>query len=278
MKVLFKHELKNHFWEIVILSSINILICVLFGIYLRFFDSDNIVSTLILGGLTMSFIGVFIATGIVFIVSVIKSFNTKLFTNEGYLTFVLPVSLDKLLIVKYLVNLLWVIIIGLSYIIGILILFLLLIDVDTREVLKFLLDAVKICINSPLMCILIIIENLTYVIFYFSVLFFVLAILNCGKIKKGKFILGIALYMVITRVINFISTILSLVSLSIVIDETGKLKVIFINVFSEIVNNTNFDLYELEIMNINSYIIIVASLVGLYLLARFIINKKLELE
>lgn len=278
MKVLFKHELKNHFWEIVILSSINILICVLFGIYLRFFDSDNIVSTLILGGLTMSFIGVFIATGIVFIVSVIKSFNTKLFTNEGYLTFVLPVSLDKLLIVKYLVNLLWVIIIGLSYIIGILILFLLLIDVDTREVLKFLLDTVKICINSPLMCILIIIENLTYVIFYFSVLFFVLAILNCGKIKKGKFILGIALYMVITRVINFISTILSLVSLSIVIDETGKLKVIFINVFSEIVNNTNFDLYELEIMNINSYIIIVASLVGLYLLARFIINKKLELE
>lgn len=278
MKALFKHELKNHFLEVIILSGANIFICLLLGIYVRFFDDDNVISALILSGLAMSLLGVFVATSVVFIVSVIKSFNTKLFSNEGYLTFSLPVALDKIILVKYLVNLLWVIIIGCSYIIGILIIFIILADVQTSEVFKYLVDFVKAMLQSPLTFILPCLNFLVTVIMYFSILFLVLAILNCGRIKKAKFILGLAMFMGMTRVINFVQTISSLFSLVVISDENAQLKFKFVNVFSEDYYATSLFSDVPQILNVNTFVLTIVIGVGLYLLARLIVNRKLELE
>ncbi|MBQ8293439.1 MAG: hypothetical protein IJX78_06560 [Bacilli bacterium] len=274
MKVLFKHELKNHYIEIGILSAANIILCTLIGLCSLFLDDSSWVSNIIVSTLMIAFVGVMIALAVVLVVSVVKSFNTKLFTNEGYLTFVLPVSIDKMLIVKYLVNLLWVVIVSLSYIIGILIITLMVIgteDAYTFEIFKGIGEAI---LNSPIHISLYILQALAVVLLCFSSLFLTLAILNCGKIKKAKFILGLLIYSALNNVINFVSTIASYFSFAVV--ETGSgLKVKFISLFDIFDGG---DYYVSQVFNFNSFIVSVIAIVGLYLFARFIIKRKLELE
>lgn len=275
MRLLLKHDIKNNFLEIVALCVINIIICLLIGIVARFFTFDNLATTLIISTLLAGFVGVSIGTAVVLIMSIVKSFNNKLFTDEGYLTFVLPISIDKIIISKYLVNMLWVIITTISYIIGLLLLVLLLAGVEVPEIFEGILEIGKLIIQNPISVLLALIQLLVSLIFTFSCLFLTLAVLNCGKIKKGKLLVGIIIYSVIGNIISTISSILSLASLVIV--NNGKHLLLDIVTFEDSLFGLAYDA-GMIVMNINTFVIEVVACVGLYFLARFIIRHKLELE
>ncbi len=274
MKVLFKHELKDHGKEIIILSAINIALCLIFGIYLRFIMIKGSGGDSILGLFGFLFIAVFIAISVVLVVSIIKSFNTKLFSNEGYLTFVLPVSIDKLLIVKYLVNLLWVVVVILSYIIGILSLIIIVEDLSATDTFELFKELGELILNKPLSLLLDIIQFIVAIAYILSALFVTLAILNCGKIKKAKFIMGLFIFWGINFVVKIINIIFT--GISLVIGEVNdRLTIGLINDFTEKSTVPNG---FIEVFNINLFVITSLLVVGLYFVARFIINRKLELE
>ena len=276
MKVLFKHELKNLFWERIILCIVNVVVWALLGIFVNIFgDTKGIVTILITISFLMTLLALFVAMDVILIISVIKSFNNRLFTSEGYLTFALPVSLDKMMITKYLVNLFWVMMIGVSYIIGITILSLIVSVGDIQNSFEFIAELCKWIIENPIVVLLYAIRIIASLILTFSALFFVLAVLNCGKIRKAKFIIGVGIFVGITRVIGTISMILSYFSYALVLDENQKLSFVFINIFKESINMFGADS---AILNINEFAITVAAGAVLYILARNILNRRLELE
>ncbi len=274
MKVLFKHELKDHGKEIIILSMINIALCLIFGIYLRFIMIKSSGEDSLIGLFGFLFIAIFIAISVVLVVSIIKSFNTKLFSNEGYLTFVLPVSLDKLLIVKYLVNLLWVVVVILSYIIGVICLIIIVEDLSATDTFELFKELGELIINDSITLLLSIIKFIVDIAYILSALFATLAILNCGKIKKAKFIMGLFIFWGINFIVKIINMIFT--GISVVIGKVNnQLTIGLINDFTE---KSTVPERFIEVFNINLVVITGLFVVGLYFIARFIINHKLELE
>src|SRR5690606_24216571 len=59
--------------------------------------------------LLISLIALYLMSGVVIIINIVKSFHTKMFTDEGYLTMTLPVSIGHLLLSKIIVNLTYII-------------------------------------------------------------------------------------------------------------------------------------------------------------------------
>ena len=51
--------------------------------------------------------GLIIASFVILLMNIVNSFNKRMFSSEGYLTFTLPVSVDNLLIGKLIVNMVW---------------------------------------------------------------------------------------------------------------------------------------------------------------------------
>ena len=133
-------------------------------------------------------------------------------------------------------------------------------------------------INSPITILLFGIQSIVGILLAFSALFVTLAILNCGKIKKGKFILGLLIYGAINQVVNFVTGIVSSFSLAIVdkgeILKKEDLAIKFVNHF----DSSESIFGQLEVLNVNAFFLTIGAVIGLYLFARFIIKHKLELE
>lgn len=193
--------LKYEFLEnIVSIALINILLLGLFYIMTIYLNGDIDDLSWIFGfvfaltPITIFFLFIFLLN------IIIKTLYARLFNQEGYLTFSLPVSIDAILVSKILISMLWVSISAfvfcLWFVVGI-------IDNKFNVIYNFfhiiienynLLDIVKfimlgLCIISkPIVLVLL-----------------VLSILHIGKITRFKQIIGIVLFFVIWLAENFVS-------------------------------------------------------------------------
>lgn len=85
----------------------------------RIFTSEEmpgaeLVNTLLIGFLGVALFGVMVAAAVVSFILIIRRFHTTLFTDEGYLSFTLPVTSAEHILSKFTVAALWMLISGVS--------------------------------------------------------------------------------------------------------------------------------------------------------------------
>jgi hypothetical protein len=85
---------------------------------------------------------------------------------------------------------LWVVVVILSYIIGILSLIIIVGDLSATDTFELFKELGELILNKPLSLLLDIIQFVVAIAYILSVLFATLAILNCGKIKKIRYIIS----------------------------------------------------------------------------------------
>lgn len=256
MLKLMKYEIKNSLFEVIIANLVIILSTFFLGIAFAF--KQMILTSLLIGILSLCYFAAFV----ILLILIIKSFHTKLFTKEGYLTFTIPVSLHKLIISKILVNILWVLITCFIFLVSILYLFFVIFSLsgEGNFISSLLFTIGNYFSTDPFAALssvfLFFIQSLTSIVLMFCILFFVLSFTNCGIIRKGKFMIGVLLYIAINSFLSIITTITYLFNF--------KINFLFGNY------TTTFDIIN--------FIISVLFCFTFYFLSYVLIQKSLELE
>jgi len=262
LKKLFKHEFKNTYLEITFINIAMIVVSLLCALLLR--SRSSVFLSLALITLMFLFFGSFI----VLIMNIIKSFNGKMFTSEGYLTFTLPVSVDNILITKIITNLIWYIVTILSIIISLFLIFLINNDIiGLFEILKH----IDIMYFPP--AIILAFISIFQLLFFLVFLLFTLAILNIGKVKRYKMLVGIAIYFGLSTAASWIKSLFTVVPLGLYFEE-GTYS---IHRITTIWNLENFS-FSFPLINFNDLLWNIALIIGLYIGSRLMIKHRLELE
>ena len=199
MLKLLKHDLKDSYLEVVILSGI--ALAASFLVFAGYKLNISFIATIGQVG----FVFGLSALQIILLITIIKSFHTKLFTNCGYLTLTTPVSLDKILISKILVSMLWVFTAMVTTIGCVFIIF----SASSSFFISLFNSLVKSIINNPFETFKGIVIGLAAVLFFLTTLIFILVLTNTGWMKKHKLLKGILLYLafaMITSQVAFIFT------------------------------------------------------------------------
>ncbi|PAF49947.1 hypothetical protein BKH41_01205 [Helicobacter sp. 12S02232-10] len=203
---------------------------------------------------------------VLIILAILNSINKKLFSSQGYLTFCLPLSIDMILISKILINLFWIVIsLSLFYValfIG---------AVINPHMQDIIVNIYRFFLSNPLNAFLIHLDIFASIALSLIMFLFVLSLLNIGKIKKYRFIVGVFIYLGLQVLIGVITSII-----------WGLLPNFYTNYLNQLslynflqisTNQTpNIILYILNI-SINAIQIII-----LYFIIRYLIKNKLELE
>lgn len=262
---LLKYEFKESYLEILIINVAIIVLSALNAIIFKIGESSTFIPLFMIA-LVLLYIGAFI----ILIINIVRSFNKKLFSDEGYLTLTLPVSINQILLTKIFVNIIWIIITNLSYYISFAILATII--ADNYDLFIFL----EIFINiNPLAILLLLISTLFTIILYLNILIFVLACLNIGKIKKFKFLLGFLIFYGVNLITSWIINLLQIVPFVVVL-KANRLDIIknadpYLGFFDQISNS-------LVLLNFNSILWHSVFIISLYIISRYLIKNKLELE
>lgn len=232
---LLKHDIKDSYFEVLILNGILIGLSLILLLGARL----NIMGLFTVGIVAWS--GVLTAVFVIMVRAVIRSFHTKLFTDNGYLTLTTPVSVDKVLISKIIVSLLHVITTVIGFVLSMAI-FASALFGEVADNFQIFRELWMMISANPGEVILNIIYALAYVLYYIIVLLFILILSNIGRMKTHKVLKGILIYIVF----------------SIVTSPVGGIRIIstpFVN-----------------------FLINLAFSVVLYFTGRYLIINKLELE
>lgn len=188
------------------------------GIYLGFILLSIVAPILILNGpewmqvlSVFSVFGVLIAIIIITLLAIIRLFQKRLFSNEGYLTWTLPVSVKLNLLSKVIVGVIWNIASFLIVWLGVLISSVIFIaQLGTYDQVIETIDLLFIrsgFINKLLTLSLTFFPQF-FVSIVYSVLFllFVITLINTSWIKKGRNAIGIVVYFGLSLIIDAITT------------------------------------------------------------------------
>lgn len=163
----------------------------------------------------MTIFGLIFSMTVITFLAIIRLFNRRLFSNEGYLTLTLPVKTHITIIAKVIAGLLWSFVTGVVFIVAALIFFgiyVLLNNLFNVSDLAFLIDlfgevaeallqweVIKtLLIQSPMI--------LASAIKDLVLLVFVMTVINTSFIKKGKLPIGVAAYMILGSIISGITS------------------------------------------------------------------------
>jgi len=261
---LFKHGFKESRQEMIIINIMLIAFSLGLALSIRLEMNTFII---VFGSVYFFFYFAYFA---LLIRGLIRTLNNRLFTREGYLTLTLPVSIDKILISKFLINFFWLAIAGITMMISVMLMILILGGVNFINMLSEFFTLL-VDINWAHFFIIVIIMFINMLINYIqiiAVILAVLALMNIGKIKKNKTIVGIGLLLIFLFVTGMLSIILN--------DATNGLGLYYHNggfVFGAQPGNFTFPLFRVA-----SLAITIFSTVGAYFLTRYLIQNKLELE
>lgn len=259
---LLKHEFKNSYLEICIINAAIIFLSIISGLTFN----TNSMSLIVIPLMALLFL--YFAAAVLLLINLIKSFNQNLFTKEGYLTLTLPVSIDKIIISKMIVNIIWWFISGIIIVSSIVI--------TAIIITKLRLDNFAIVLDNfdgmDFISILFFVINLTFNLLYFFVLlFFVLTLLNIGKIRKFKLLLGVGIYYLISIFVSMIKMI-QIIPFA-MYNDNGRLVI-----YNLVGNILEFRNYGFQLFNFNNIFFNIVFIIIFYLLTRLLITKKLELE
>lgn len=273
IKKMIKQSFKETYKKMLLMNGVLLFSFVLLGVTISLSNSVFIVSPI--GAFIISsfmiFTFIMMISSLIFILqTMFKLLYQKLFTNEGYLTFTLPVSVDSLIISRLIVNIVWCIFNALVSIIGIFIVFFI-VSVKDFEDIFTIFKAFDLTGLDFIEFISIIFYFIVSIIFIACALLMILSALafsNSGTLKKGKTALAVLLYIII---FNFYSVLISMFStffsFGIAFDyNTNKYIFAFGSVFKY-----NY------LINFIPLLLGIASLIGLYYLCRYLLKKKIEL-
>lgn len=284
MKLLIKNELKFSFKEFLIsfmlLFGTWFLLAIIIPIAKKLMDIGikDSTMTFIVTNFILLVVGSVIASGVLLIINIVNSLQTKLFSDEGYFSFSLPFSINKIMLSKYFVNLIWIIIYFLISVVGIGMVFLSLTIFNITSVTFGDLAEIIIEMGNNIVYLpFVIINFLVDFVLGFSVLFFSLSILNIGNIKKSKNLIGIILFLAISYAINIIVSLFNPLSFGFIPSGDGGLDFVSGNIISSstfigsiIVNNP-------YLINFTELILNVGFCLLLYFLTKYLLKNKLEL-
>lgn len=260
MKKIFKYDFLDNYLGI---FFINLLVCFCILI-MGFFSQEDYAKYLISDMISMIcfitlVVGCFLWM-IFIILAVLDSINKKLFSSQGYLTFSLPLSIDSILIAKILINVFWV---AFSFILLFLSLYINTFWQHYGMLNMFFRGFVAGMIHHPFWTFLAYVNFLFWVALFLVKFLFVLAILNIGKIKKHRLIVGVVVFIVLQIILEVIKNQFSIFAPS------------YQDFYNNILTNST-DLYTqgygIQIL-INAFELIV-----IYAITRYLIKNKLELE
>ncbi|MCL2522647.1 MAG: hypothetical protein FWE36_07320 [Erysipelotrichales bacterium] len=261
---LFKHDFKESKQEMII---INILLLIL-TVGLAFAIRMQMETVLFMLG-SVYFFFYFAYFGLL-IRSLIKTLNNRLFTREGYLTLTLPVSIDKILLSKFLINFFWLAVAGITMMISAVLMIMILGGADfinfLAEFFTWLVD-----VSGPhffVIAITIFINMLIGYVQIIAVILATLALMNIGKIKKNKTLVGIGILLIFIFATGMLSLILN--------DITNDLGLYFHE--GSFIFGSRPSILSFPLFRVASLFITLASTIGAYFLTRYLIQNKLELE
>lgn len=189
-----------------------------FGIYLGFLLLSIVAPFLIINGpewmqvlSVFSVFGVLIAIIIVTLLAVIRLFQKRLYSHEGYLTWTLPVSIKLNLLSKVIVGVIWNVTSFLVVWLGALIAgFIFLTQLgaldqvlDTANLLLIKSGFLGKIFNLSLIFLP---QSLVTVVYSVVFLLFVITLINTSWIKKGRNAIGIVIYFGLSLAIDAITT------------------------------------------------------------------------
>ncbi|PAF54052.1 hypothetical protein BKH42_02235 [Helicobacter sp. 13S00482-2] len=260
MRKIFKYDFLDNYLGI---FFINTLLCIsILGIgffsqeeYARYFVSDmiNMICFIIL--IVSGFLWI-----VFFILGVLDSINKKMFSSQGYLTFSLPLKIDEILIPKILINVFWV---AFSSILLALTLYISTFWNHYGILNIFFKQFIAGIISHPIWIFLAYINFLVWVALFLVKFLFILGILNIGRIKKHRLMFGIIIFIVLQVILEIIKN-----QFSIFVPSIKD----FYNLFAMNASGLYDQGYGIQIL------INIAELIIMYILARYLIKNKLELE
>lgn len=268
---LMKHEIINSWIEITVVC----LGIICFSLLFSLFSKLRIQSPTLVGFSILALVFLYFAAGVLMIINIVRSFNKKIFSDEGYLTLTLPVTVDQLIISKIVVNIIWIIMTIITYLVSFMVIASAL--VSENIIFPIIGELFEFLTNYPLLSILNIYGILVGILSMIVTLIFVLSFLNMGKVKKFKLLIGVILYYIIWAGINFMSNLIRLLPFVLTYDYSEH-SYQFVhhseltgNVLSLILNSGGY-------FDFNSLLYNMIAIVVFYLLSRHNIKYKIELE
>lgn len=247
---LLKYEFLENIASVALINTVLFALLIIIKVYI---DSDfNWIIAIII-----SIIPIALFVSIVFLVTiVIRTLYLGLFSQEGYLTLSLPVSIDAILISKILISALWILI-SIFVVLLWLIFIAFAINDASYVIQQFLL---LISNYSFLEIIRILLLGIVLLIKPITLLLLVLSILHIGKIVRFRKLIGILLFMIILFI------------------ETIAVNVLYLYIDSNIIDYMVF--VRSLVDSISYYINFFANLFVIliyYFLSRYLIKNKLEI-
>lgn len=260
LKKLIKNEFKENYKEMLVLYGISLIAFCLLGLFIRLdmFDFLTILVIPAVGSMYCIMIFIFI--------NINRSFNKKLFSKEGYLTFSLPVKMGNLLFSKYLSNIIWMFA---SFIVLLIDVVFLLIFAGAAG-LDFLEIDLQYSWFYLLACLYYFIFLVLYLILFLTAILVILCFLNVGKIKKHKVLIGILFFYGLSTAFSFCISLFNIIPYDI---RFSNHQITIVNVGFRFLE---FGLGGFSVLNNMVFVSIL--IVGGIFVARFLLEKKIELE
>lgn len=195
MLKLLKHNFKESYLEVLILGAVFIAVSLLCII------SASASSSSLFSIAIFAWAICLIAVLVVVLKTIINSLSSRLFTDQGYLTLTTPVSIDKLLISKIIVSMVWVLFL---YIIMFASMFLIFsANGDTQFIFS---EIFKSIFGSGIGdALLVSLDIIMSILSFVVMLLFVLVFSNIGRIRRHKLLVGILMYLGINFIISLIN-------------------------------------------------------------------------
>ena len=266
--VLMKYAIKDSWKGIVIGNGAFIVGTILLALLVRVLSINFMTSTF--GAFLIT--SVFLAVAMIFVVGIclvianlIKTLYQKLFTNEGYLTFTLPVTTDELIFSRILTNLIWATTTTIATVISVVLGALIMADkIQFLEVFYYVAvllgDNVFIIISQVFMWLV------NYVI-EVLIIILSLAISRSSMKEKGRNVVAILLAIAMFYGLSLISQASELIGIGWGLNVSGNI------VFSAFHNNNVYA----YVFNITEFVFDCGIAVGLYFATRHMLSNKLEL-
>lgn len=255
LKKLIKNEFKENYKEMLILYGISLLAFSLLGLAIRF-NIENLMIIMMIPAIASAF-----SFEIFIIININRSFNKKLFSKEGYLTFSLPVKMNQLLFSKYFSNIIWMFASFIVFILDVVFL-LLFAGANGLDLFEIELEYTAYYLFVAFYVLILI---LTVTILLLSTVLVILCFLNMGKVKKHKVLIGILIFYGLETAFSFCLTFLNIIPYDISFNNHQ-------------ITFEKYDQFFFATSSLNSLLLMIVAIVGEIFLIKYLMEKKIELE
>lgn len=276
MRQFLKYEFKRNYKSFIFsyfLILVSFIFISIFSLCVKNITNISNILVIIYTNLCLLVFGANGVAIVLFIINLIKSFYNNIFTDEGYLTLSFPKTTDELLLSKVIANFIWVVLLGCSFCVGIIIQ--LLCIGDNKNKLFEIFTSVVETFSSNESILFSIINSSINIILIFLLLLLSFTLINLGNLKKGKLFLGLLIFSGISYVYNIIEALFGLFGFGIAIDGNDNLMFAFGSELSSDFINSGAVSY---VFSIPEFILQVGVIILTYFLTRYLLKNKIEIE